>query len=146
LIGQGASRAGELKITYGTGGFLLLNTGQTAVTPQDGLLTTVAYRHQDACHYASEASVCSVGTIVEWLRDQMGLIKNSAESDQMAASVNDTAGVYCIPAFTGLGTPHWRPNSRAAFYGIGRDTSKAHFLRAALEAIVYQTREVIDLM
>ncbi len=146
LIGQGCIHEGELKITYGTGGFLLLNTGKSAVASKEHLLTTIAYRAAKELVYALEASIFSVGTVVQWLRDELGVIKNSSDSDQMAASLPDNQGVFCIPAFTGLGAPHWRPDSRAAFYGIGRETSKAHFVRAALEAIVYQTKEVIDAM
>ncbi len=145
-IGQACFNEGMLKATYGTGCFLLLNTGKTPVISRNRLLSTIAYRINGETHYALEGSIFNAGTAVKWLRDNLHSIKNSAETESLASSINDNGGVYFVPAFTGLGAPYWDANARGALFGITRDTSIAHFARAALEAACYQTRDVITAM
>jgi glycerol kinase len=146
LFGQVCFDAGAAKNTYGTGCFLLLNTGPRAVTSSRGLLTTVAWSLDSTTTYALEGSVFVAGAAVQWLRDGLGIIARPEETRQLAESVPDTSGVYLVPAFVGLGAPHWDPYARGIIIGITRGTKRAHLARAALEAIAYQSREVLDTM
>ena len=147
LFGQGAHRPGEAKNTYGTGCFLLLNTGGTPVYAAGGLLTTVAWRLPgEAATYALEGAVFVAGAAIQWLRDGLGVIRTAAESEALATSVDDTGGVYLVPAFVGLGAPYWDMYARGTLVGLTRGTTRAHLARAALEAIAYQTRDVLDAM
>jgi glycerol kinase len=134
------------KNTYGTGCFLLLNTGDTPVASESGLLTTVAWQLDGATTYALEGSVFIAGAVVQWLRDGLGIIGSAAETEGLAESVADAGGVYLVPAFTGLGAPYWDPYARGVLVGLTRGTTKAHIARAALEAIAYQSRDVLDAM
>ncbi|MBI1727880.1 MAG: glycerol kinase GlpK [Candidatus Rokubacteria bacterium] len=146
LFGQCCFEPGMAKNTYGTGCFLLLNTGDTPVASEHGLLTTVAWQLDGAATYALEGSVFIGGAVVQWLRDGLGIIKNAAETEGLAESVADAGGVYLVPAFTGLGAPYWDPYARGVLVGLTRGTTKAHIARAALEAIAYQNRDVLDAM
>ncbi len=147
LYGQACTRAGEAKNTYGTGCFLLLNTGTNAIQSSSGLLTTVAYQiGSRPAHYALEGSVAVAGALVQWLRDNLGLIGSSSEIEALAASVSDNGGVYIVPAFSGLFAPHWRSDARGVIAGLTRYANRGHFARSALEATAYQTREVLDAM
>ena len=147
LVGQVCFGPGEAKNTYGTGSFMLLNTGEERVSSSSGLLTTVAYGLQPGrCHYALEGSIAITGAAVQWLRDNLGLIRTAAETEAIARSVEDTAGVYFVPAFSGLFAPHWDMNARGAIVGLTRYATRAHLVRATLEAICYQTREVLEAM
>ena len=144
-FGQAAFEAGASKNTYGTGNFLIVNTGEQIVASQHGLLTTVAYQLGDeAPRSALEGSVAVTGSLVQWLRDNLGLISSSAEVETLAASVPDTGGAYIVPAFSGLFAPHWRPDARGAIVGLTRFITRAHLARAALESTAFQTREVLD--
>ncbi len=147
LVGQTCFTAGEAKNTYGTGCFMLLNTGHIAVTSSSGLLTTVAYRfgNQPAV-YALEGSIAIAGALVQWLRDNLGIISNSAEVETLARTVEDNGDVYFVPAFSGLFAPHWRADARGIIIGLTRHTNKGHLARAALEATAFQTREVLEAM
>ncbi len=146
LFGQACFEVGMAKNTYGTGSFLLLNTGAKPVASEHGLLTTVAWGMGGEVTYALEGSVFVTGAAVQWLRDGLGLITNAAETEALANSVPDTGGVYLVPAFTGLGAPYWDPYARGALVGITRGTTRAHIVRAALEAIAYQTCDVMRAM
>jgi glycerol kinase len=147
LIGQTCFDAGDVKNTYGTGNFLLLNTGAQIVPSAAGLLTTVGYTLGNAAAvYALEGSVAVTGSAVQWLRDQLGVIAAAAEIEPLAASVPDSAGVYFVPAFSGLFAPYWRPDARGIITGLARFHTKAHLARATLEAICFQSRAVIDAM
>lgn len=146
LFGQMCHRPGMVKNTYGTGCFLLMHTGEQPVASRNRLVTTVAWRIGDRCEYALEGSIFVAGAIVQWLRDGLGLIKKSADVEALAASVPDTGGVYLVPAFTGLGAPHWDPYARGILTGLTRGTTSAHVARAALEGIAYQTADVLDAM
>jgi len=144
-FGQAAFRAGESKNTYGTGNFLIFNTGEKIVHSTNGLLTTLGYRIGDqAPHYALEGSIAVTGSLVQWLRDNLGLIKQSSDIEKLADSVDDNGGVYIVPAFSGLFAPYWRPDARGAIVGLTRFVNKGHFARAALEAVAFQTAEVIE--
>jgi glycerol kinase len=146
-VGQVCFAPGEAKNTYGTGNFMLLNTGEEIVHSQHGLLTTVAYQFDDAAPvYALEGSIAVTGSAVQWLRDQLGIISGAAEVEQLAGQVADTGGVYFVPAFSGLFAPHWRSDARGAIVGLSRFNTNAHLARATLEAICYQTRDVVDAM
>jgi len=145
LFGQTAFRPGQAKNTYGTGCFMLLNTGARPV-PSRSLLTTIAWGLDGRVDYALEGSVFIAGAAVQWLRDGLGLIATAAESEQVAASVPDSAGVYFVPAFVGLGAPYWDPFARGAIVGLTRGSSRAHITRATLEAIAFQTRDVLEEM
>jgi glycerol kinase len=134
------------KNTYGTGCFALLNTGPRAVASAEGLLTTVAWTVEGATSYALEGAVFIAGAAVQWLRDGLGIIKEAAETESLARSVADTGGVYLVPAFVGLGAPYWDPYARGTLVGITRGTTRAHLARATLEAIAYQSRDVLDTM
>ncbi len=146
LFGQLCTRPGMVKNTYGTGCFMLMHTGGKAVPSSHGLLTTVAWRLGDRMEYALEGSVFIAGAVVQWLRDGLGLIGSSAEVETLAAGVPDNGGVYLVPAFTGLGAPHWDPYARGAILGLTRGTTKAHLARAALESIAYQVADVVEAM
>jgi glycerol kinase len=145
LVGQACFERGESKNTYGTGCFLLLNTGTTLVASKSGLLTTVAYRIGNApAVYALEGSVAVAGALVQWLRDNLGLIRSSSEIEGLAASVPDNGGVYIVPAFAGLFAPYWRSDARGVVAGLTGFVNRAHFARAALEAVAYQTADLLD--
>ncbi len=147
MVGQVCFERGESKTTYGTGNFALLNTGTEIVRSKNGLLTTVCYQFgNQPAMYALEGSVAVTGSAIQWLRDQLGIISNAAETENLASSVTDTAGVYFVPAFSGLFAPYWRNDARGVIVGLTRAATKAHLARAALEAICYQTRDVMDAM
>ena len=146
LFGQACVEPGMAKNTYGTGCFALLNTGPRAVASAEGLLTTVAWTVEGATAYALEGAVFIAGAAVQWLRDGLGIIKQAAETEALARSVADTGGVYLVPAFVGLGAPYWDPYARGTLVGITRGTTRAHLARATLEAIAYQSRDVLDTM
>jgi glycerol kinase len=147
LFGQACFDPGDVKNTYGTGCFMLLNTGRDAVASRHGLLTTVAYRlGDDAPVYALEGSVAVAGALVQWLRDNLGVIASSADVEPLARTVEDNGGVYFVPAFSGLFAPHWRADARGVIVGMTRHTNRGHIARAALEATAFQTREVLDAM
>ncbi|MET0590039.1 MAG: FGGY-family carbohydrate kinase, partial [Naasia sp.] len=144
-FGQACFTEGMAKNTYGTGNFLLLNTGNKRVTSKNGLLTTVCYKIGDAAPvYALEGSIAVTGSLVQWLRDNLGIISKASEIEELARSVDDNGGVYFVPAFSGLFAPHWRPDARGAILGLTRFANKGHIARAALEATAFQTREVLD--
>ena len=147
LVGQTCFRAGEAKNTYGTGCFLLMNTGESAVRSSSGLLTTVAYRMgNDAPRYALEGSVAVTGALVQWVRDNLGLIQKSADIETLAQTVPDNGGVYFVPAFSGLYAPHWNDGARGTIIGLTRFANRGHLARAALEATAFQTAEVLQAM
>jgi len=146
LFGQACVEPGMAKNTYGTGCFALLNTGGRAVASAEGLLTTVAWTAEGSTAYALEGAVFIAGAAVQWLRDGLGIIRQAAETQALAESVPDTGGVYLVPAFVGLGAPYWDPYARGTLVGITRGTGRAHLARAALEAIAYQSRDVLDTM
>ena len=146
LFGQTCFKAGMVKATYGTGSFLLMNTGKSPVLSKNKLLTTIAYKIRGETFYALEGSVFIAGAVVQWLRDGLKIIKSSAEVEALAKSVPDSGGVYFVPAFTGLGAPHWDPYARGAIVGMTRGTTKAHIARAALDAIAYQVTDVLKAM
>ena len=146
LYGQNCLTEGLGKITYGTGMFLLFSTGDKPIYSPSGILTTVAYKVDGKVCYALEGSVFNAGTAIQWLRDKMGLITDSAESELMANSVKDTDGVSFVPAFTGLGAPYWKPEATGLITGITRNTSRAHIVRAALEAMAYSARQLFEIM
>ncbi len=143
LFGQSCFEKGQLKNTYGTGCFMLMNTGDEPVHSRHGLLTTLAASLPGQARYALEGSVFVGGAVVQWLRDEIGLISTSAESEALAAQVADSAGVYVVPAFTGLGAPHWDMYARGAIVGLSRGSGRAHIVRAALESIAFQSRDVL---
>ena len=146
LFGQCCFSRGEVKNTYGTGGFLLMNTGDAPVLSENGLLTTVAWGIGDQVTYVLEGSVFVSGAGVQWLRDGLGLFSSSGETEAIARSVSDNGGVYLVPALTGLGAPYWDPYARGTIMGITRGTTRAHIVRAMLEAMAYQTVDVLRLM
>ena len=147
MVGQVCFARGESKTTYGTGNFALLNTGTEIVRSKNGLLTTVCYKFgNQPAMYALEGSVAVTGSAIQWLRDQLGIINHAAETEALASSVTDTAGIYFVPAFSGLFAPYWRSDARGVIVGLTRAATKAHLARAALEAICYQTRDVMDAM
>jgi glycerol kinase len=145
-FGQACFRPGMLKSTYGTGCFALLNTGETAVPSANRLLTTVAWRIGGRTTYAIEGSIFVAGAAVQWVRDGLGLVRDAAETEKIARSVPDTGGVYLVPAFTGLGAPYWDPDARGAIFGLTRATEAAHIVRAALEAVAYETADLMRAM
>ncbi len=145
-VGQCCFDAGQVKSTYGTGCFALMNTGEKAVASSHGLLTTVAYRLNDKPAYALEGSIFVAGAAVQWLRDKMQLINKASETQDLAQALDSNDGVYMVPAFVGLGAPHWNPQARGAIFGLTRDTGPAHFARAALESVAYQTHDLIEAM
>ena len=143
LFGQACFGPGMVKSTYGTGCFMLINTGETAVASEHRLLTTPAYRLGGKTTYALEGSIFVAGAAVKWLRDGLGIITHASETDGLATQVADSHGIYMVPAFVGLGAPHWDPNARGAVFGLTLDATGAHLARAALEAVAYQTRDLI---
>jgi glycerol kinase len=147
LFGQTCFSAGEVKNTYGTGAFLLLNTGPEPVQSRHGLITTVAYQLGSAAPvFALEGSIAVAGALVQWLRDNLGLIRTSTEVESLANTVEDNGGMYIVPAFSGLFAPYWRADARGIVVGLTRYINKGHFARAALEATAYQTRDIVDAM
>jgi len=144
LFGQGCFHPKIAKNTYGTGCFLLMNTGEKAVPSESGLLTTMACGIGGAVEYALEGSIFIAGAAVQWLRDELGLIKHASDSEACALKVTDTGGVYLVPAFVGLGAPHWDPYARGTMVGLTRGTNRNHIVRAALESMAYQTRDVLS--
>jgi glycerol kinase len=146
LFGQGCWTAGLAKNTYGTGAFLLLNTGDTPVPSTHGLLTTAACDAEGGLAYALEGSVFVAGAAIQWLRDGLGLIESAEETEAMARGLQDNGGVYFVPAFVGLGAPHWEPDARGSMFGLTRGTTRDHIVRAALEAMAYGTAEVLRAM
>ncbi|MCB1935790.1 MAG: glycerol kinase GlpK [Nitrosomonas sp.] len=146
LIGQSCFEPGMIKATYGTGCFALMNIGTDFVISKNKLLTTVGYRIGNETHYALEGSIFTAGAVIQWLRDNLGLLVDAKQSESIARSVSDSNEVYFVPAFTGLGAPYWKPFARAAITGLSRESHKAHIVRAALEAQGYQSRDLIEAM
>jgi glycerol kinase len=146
LFGQLCTQPGMVKNTYGTGCFMLMNTGEKAITSKNNLLTTIAWQINDKTEYALEGSVFIAGAVVQWLRDELKIIRKSADVEKLAAQVKDTDGVYLVPAFAGLGAPHWNQYARGAIFGLTRGSSNAHIAKAALESIAYQTYDVLKAM
>lgn len=146
LFGQACYRPGMVKVTYGTGAFLLMQTGQRAISSPGGLLTTVAWGIDGTTEYALEGAIFIAGAAVQWLRDELKIIQSAVETEALAASVPDTGGVYLVPAFVGLGAPYWDQYARGALVGLTRGSGRAQIVRAALESIAYQVRDVVDLM
>lgn len=146
LFGQTCFEAGDAKNTYGTGCFLLMNTGEKPVFSQNGLVTTIAWGIDGKVNYALEGSIFVAGAAIQWLRDEMRMIRKAADTERYATAVEDTAGVYLVPAFTGIGAPYWDPYARGTVVGITRGCKKEHFIRAALESMVYQTNDILKVM
>jgi glycerol kinase len=146
LFGQMCLRPGLLKHTYGTGGFMVLNTGDTPIVSKNNLLTTIAWKINGKVTYALEGSIFIAGAVVQWLRDGLGLIKHSADVEPLAKTVPDNGGVYLVPAFAGLGAPHWDQFARGTIIGLTRGTTAGHLARAALEGIAFQTMDVLEAM
>ncbi|MEI7865656.1 MAG: FGGY-family carbohydrate kinase, partial [Chthoniobacterales bacterium] len=146
LFGQACFSAGEAKATYGTGSFILMNSGRSAPSVSQGLLSTVAWGTGDRLDYALGASVFVAGAAVQWLRDGLGVISRASESEAAAKRVDSTLGTYVVPAFTGLGAPYWDPAARGAIVGLTRGVDADHIVRATLESLAYQTRDVVDAM
>lgn len=146
LIGQSCFEKGMIKATFGTGGFLLMNTGEKAIDDSNHLLATIAYKIGGKTAYGLEGSIYHAGTTIKWLRDEMALIKSAEESEDLAASLSSNEGVYLISSFTGLGAPHWISSPGSAIVGISQSSRRAHFVRAALEGVCYQVRDVMDCM
>jgi glycerol kinase len=146
LIGQACFLAGELKSTYGTGAFLVLNTGKQLVRSSNRMLSTIAYRLGGQITYALEGSILSAGATIQWLRDGLGLVSRAHEVEALARSVADTGGVYLVPAFTGLGAPYWDPDARGALIGLTRGCGRGEIARAGLDSVTYQTRDLLDAM
>ncbi len=145
-IGQACFDKGDIKSTYGTGCFVILNTGETCITSENRLLSTVCYRLNGKTTYALEGSIFIAGAAVQWLRDGIGIIQDAAETEAMASDLDHNHGVYLVPAFTGLGAPHWDPDARGGLFGITRDTTPDHIARAAVESVCYQTRDLFEAM
>ena len=143
LFGQCGFASGDAKNTYGTGGFLLMNTGDRPITPKQGLLSTVGWQIGERTSYVLEGSVFVCGAVIQWLRDGLGLLKHASDSEKMALRVKDNGGVYLVPAFVGLGAPYWDPYARGSLHGLTRGTGKDHVVRAALESMAYQTADVL---
>ena len=146
LFGQMCTQPGMVKNTYGTGCFMLMNTGERAIRSNNNLLTTIAWQVNDITHYALEGSVFIAGAVVQWLRDELKIIRTSAEVESLAAQVDDSGGVYIVPAFAGLGAPHWNQYARGSIFGLTRGSSQSHIARAALDSIAYQTYDVLKAM
>ena len=146
LFGQMCTQPGMVKNTYGTGCFMLMNIGDTPVLSKNNLITTIAWQIKDQVHYALEGSIFIAGAVVQWLRDELNIITTASDIERIACEESDSGGVYIIPAFAGLGAPHWNPYARGTIFGITRGTNKSHLCRAALESIAYQTMEVLKAM
>ncbi|WP_053017411.1 glycerol kinase GlpK [Staphylococcus haemolyticus] len=146
LFGQACFERGDVKNTYGTGGFMLMNTGEEPVKSESGLLTTIAYGLDGKVNYALEGSIFVSGSAIQWLRDGLRIINSASQSENYATRVDSTDNVYFVPAFVGLGTPYWDSEARGAIFGLSRGTEKEHFIRATLESLCYQTRDVMEAM
>ncbi|PKK95287.1 MAG: glycerol kinase [Tenericutes bacterium HGW-Tenericutes-5] len=146
LFGQTCFNPGDVKNTYGTGCFLLMNTGNTPKLSQNGLLTTIAWGINGEVEYALEGSIFVAGSAIQWLRDGLGIIETAQETEELARKTKSNLGVYFVPAFVGLGTPYWEEDARGSFFGLTRGVTKMHIVRSALEAICYQTKDVVNLM
>jgi len=146
LFGESCFERSAVKNTYGTGGFMLVNTGDEPIISKYGLLSTVAWKIGDEVKYALEGSIFVSGSLIQWLRDQMQFFPDAADSEELAKSVSDSAGVIIVPAFTGLGAPYWNDTCKGAIYGLTRGTSRAHLIRAALEAMAYQSKDLVNVM
>src|SRR5699024_7041139 len=146
LFGQPCYEKGMAKNTYGTGCFMLMNTGDEGIPSKNGLLTTLAWGIDGKVEYALEGSIFVAGSAIQWLRDGLKLIETAPESETFAETVDSTDGVYVVPAFVGLGTPYWDSDARVAVFGLARRTTKSHFIRATLESLAYQTKDVLDVM
>ncbi|PTK63475.1 glycerol kinase [Staphylococcus haemolyticus] len=146
LFGQACFERGDVKNTYGTGGFMLMNTGEEPVKSESGLLTTIAYGLDGKVNYALEGSIFVSGSVIQWLRDGLRIINSAPQSENYATRVDSTDNVYFVPAFVGLGTPYWDSEARGAIFGLSRGTEKEHFIRATLESLCYQTRDVMEAM
>ncbi len=146
LFGQMCTEPGSVKNTYGTGCFMLMNSGERPIMSSNNLLTTIAWKIEDKVNYALEGSIFVAGSVVQWLRDGLGIIKSSSEIEALACSVEDNGGVYFVPALTGLGAPHWDQYAKGCIYGLSRGTTAAHIARAALEGIAFQTMDIVNAM
>jgi glycerol kinase len=146
LIGQACIREGDLKSTYGTGAFLVLNTGQRVLHSANRLLSTIAWQLAGRVTYALEGSILSAGSTIQWLRDELGFFTRASDVESLAGTVSHTGGVYLVPAFTGLGAPYWDPDARGAIIGLSRASGRAELARAAIDCVVYQTRDLLDAM
>jgi glycerol kinase len=146
LIGQACFTEGDLKSTYGTGAFMVLNTGRHLVRSSNRLLSTIAYQLDGQITYALEGSIMSAGATIQWLRDGLGLVSRAPEVEALASSVPDAGGVYLVPAFTGLGAPYWDPDARGAIVGLTRASGRGEIARAGLDSVAYQTRDLLDAM
>lgn len=146
LFGQMCTQPGMVKNTYGTGCFMLMNIGETPILSKNNLVTTIAWKIKDQVHYALEGSIFIAGAVVQWLRDELKIINTSADVERLALGVADNGGVYLVPAFAGLGAPHWNQYARGTIFGLTRGTNNGHIARAALESIAYQTMEVLNAM
>jgi glycerol kinase len=145
-VGQNCIKSGDIKATFGTGCFILLNTGDKPLISKNKLLSTIAYKINNNTCYALEGSIFVSGASMKWLKDELGIIHNVKDSQSIAASIKDTNGVYFVPAFTGLGAPHWRPDARGTIVGLTGSSGKAEIVRAALEAVAYQSVDLFDAM
>ncbi|MEO8406786.1 MAG: glycerol kinase GlpK, partial [Chitinophagaceae bacterium] len=143
LFGQQCTQPGMVKNTYGTGCFMLMNTGEKAISSKNNLLTTIAWKINDKTEYALEGSVFIAGAVVQWLRDELKIIRNSSEVEQLAQQVSSSEGVYIVPAFAGLGAPHWNQYAKGSLFGLTRGSNRSHIARAALDSIAYQTYDVL---
>src|SRR5699024_5940546 len=146
FFGQACFEEGMVKNTYGTGCIMLMNTGETPVKSNNGLITTIAWGLDGKIEYALEGSICVAGSAIQWLRDGLRMLKSSPDSEAYAKRVDSTDGVYVVPAFVGIGAPHWDSEMRGAIFGLTRGTEKEHFIRATLESLAYQTKDVLDAM
>jgi len=146
LFGQLCTQPGMVKNTYGTGCFMLMNTGDKAITSKNNLLTTIAWKIDDKTEYALEGSVFIAGAVVQWLRDELKIIRASSEVEELAAQVKDSDGVYIVPAFAGLGAPYWNQYAKGTLFGLTRGSNRSHIARAALDSIAYQTYDVLKAM
>lgn len=146
LFGQTCFNEGDAKNTYGTGAFLLMNIGEKPILSDNGLVTTIAWGLDGKVNYALEGSVFICGAAIQWLRDEVNIVENAPQSEEMALAVGDNGGMYVVPAFTGLGAPYWDPYARGAIFGITRGTNKYHLVRATLESLAYQVKDLIDSM
>ena len=146
LFGQMCTESGSVKNTYGTGCFMLMNSGERPIMSSNNLLTTIAWKIGDTVNYALEGSIFVAGSVVQWLRDGLGIIRSSSEVEALAASVPDNGGVYFVPALTGLGAPHWDQYAKGSIYGLSRGSTAAHIARAALEGIAFQTMDIVNAM
>ena len=146
FFGQQYFEAGMAKNTYGTGCFMLMNTGEKPTKSKHGMLTTIAWGLDNKVEYALEGSIFVAGSAIQWLRDGLHMIETASESEEIASEVEDSDGVYVVPAFVGLGAPYWDDKARGAVFGITRGTTKAHFIRATLDSLAYQSKDIIDAM